>query len=162
MLFRSGVPDHVLLKPGKLTEEERRQMETHATLGAETLRAVNAQHPGNAFIHMGIEIAESHHEKWDGSGYPNRLKGDAIPLSARIAALADVYDALTSRRCYKEAFSHEKAREILLAESGHHFDPRMVEAFCQIEHEFRATRTYYYEQPELTDSLHNDRKQQNG
>jgi putative two-component system response regulator len=141
-----GVPDHVLLKPGSLTEEERKAMETHSLIGAETLRAVNTQHPGNAFIHMGIEIAESHHEKWDGSGYPHRLKEDAIPLSARIAALADVYDALTSKRCYKEAFSHEKAKEILQAESGRHFDPRMVEVFCQIEQEFRATRTYYHEE----------------
>jgi putative two-component system response regulator len=141
-----GVPDYVLLKPGKLTGEERGLMEAHSLLGAETLRAVDAQHPGNAFIHMGIEIAESHHEKWDGSGYPHRLAGDAIPLSARIIALADVYDALTSKRCYKEAFSHEKASEILQAESGRHFDPRMVEVFCQIEQEFRAIRTDYYEE----------------
>lgn len=141
-----GVPDQVLLKPGKLTGEERQLMETHSTAGADTLRAVNVQHPGNAFIRMGIEIAESHHEKWDGSGYPQGLKGDDIPLSARIAALADVYDALTSKRCYKEAFSHEKAREILQTESGRHFDPRIVEVFCQIEQEFQATRTYYYEE----------------
>lgn len=141
-----GVPDHILLKPGKLTEEERRLMETHSIVGAKTLRAVNDEHPGNAFIRMGIEIAESHHEKWDGSGYPHKLNGDAIPLAARIIALADVYDALTSKRCYKEAFSHEKAAEIIRSESGRHFDPRMVEVFCQIGQEFKAIQEYHYEE----------------
>src|SRR5690606_35755269 len=104
-----GVPDMVLQKPGKLTDEEWKLMRTHALLGAETLRAVNAQHPGNSFIQMGIEIAESHHEKWDGSGYPYGLAGESIPLAARILALGDVYDALTSKRCYKDPMSHEKA-----------------------------------------------------
>ncbi len=143
-----GVPDHILLKPGRLTDEERKAMEIHSLIGAETLRAVNAQHPGNAFIHMGIEIAESHHEKWDGSGYPHRLKGDAIPLSARIIALADVYDALTSKRCYKEAFSHEKSGDIILAENGRHFDPRVVEAFGKVAHEFKEIRAFYVEKEE--------------
>jgi putative two-component system response regulator len=136
-----GVPDHVLLKNGKLTPEEWEAMKTHTVVGAETLRAVNAQHPGNSFIHMGIEIAESHHEKWNGSGYPHNLKGASIPLSARIAALADVYDALTSKRCYKEAMSHEKAREIILAERGQHFDPLIVDAYSEIELEFRSILT---------------------
>ncbi|MCE5180680.1 MAG: response regulator [Betaproteobacteria bacterium] len=143
-----GVPDHVLLKPGKLTDEERTLMETHSTVGAETLRAVNDQHPGNAFVSMGIDIAESHHEKWDGSGYPQKLSGDAIPLSARIVALADVYDALTSKRCYKDAFSHEKAVGIIQSENGRHFDPRLVEAFCLIEQEFKAIQTFHYEEGE--------------
>ena len=143
-----GVADHILLKPGRLSEEERKVMEIHPLIGAETLRAVNAQHPGNAFVHMGIEIAESHHEKWDGSGYPQRLEGEAIPLSARIIALADVYDALTSKRCYKEAFSHEKSVAIIQSERGRHFDPRVVEVFGNVEQEFRAIRAFYHEQEE--------------
>ncbi len=143
-----GVPDHVLLKPGRLTDEERELMKTHTIVGAETLRAVNAQHPGNAFIHMGIEIAESHHEKWDGSGYPYGLEGNAIPLAARIAALADVYDALTSKRCYKDASSHQQASEIIFAERGRHFDPAVVDAFAISEHEFRKIRADYHEQHE--------------
>lgn len=141
-----GVPDHILQKPGKLTAEEFAAMKTHSLIGAQTLRAVDSQHPGNAFVAMGIEIAESHHEKWNGSGYPHALKGEAIPLPARIAALADVYDALTSKRCYKEAMPHEKATEILLAESGQHFDPRIIEAYSAIEREFRAVRTFYHEE----------------
>lgn len=141
-----GVPDHILQKPGRLTDEERETMKTHTTVGAETLRAVNALHPGNAFIRMGIEIAEGHHEKWDGSGYPRGLKGEDNPLSARIAALADVYDALTSKRCYKEADNHENATGIILAERGRHFDPAVADAFAEVEHEFRKIRTFYHEQ----------------
>jgi len=126
----------VLLKPGKLTDQEWEVMRTHTLIGAGTLRAVSDKHPGNAFLRIGIEIAESHHEKWDGSGYPYGLTGDAIPLSARILAMADVYDALTSERCYKEAFSHEKSREIIVEGSGKHFDPRVVEAFLNCEDQF--------------------------
>jgi len=131
-----GIPDSVLLKPGKLTDQEWEVMRTHTLIGAGTLRAVSDKHPGNAFLRIGIEIAESHHEKWDGSGYPYGLTGDAIPLSARILAMADVYDALTSERCYKEAFSHEKSREIIVEGSGKHFDPRVVEAFLNCEDQF--------------------------
>jgi len=131
-----GIPDNVLLKPGKLTDNEWEIMRTHTIIGANTLRAVIDKHPGNAFIRMGIEIAESHHEKWDGSGYPFGLKGDAIPLAARILAMADVYDALTSVRCYKEAFSHEKSREIIVQGAETHFDPRIVEAFLNCEDQF--------------------------
>ncbi|MDA8230597.1 MAG: response regulator [Magnetospirillum sp.] len=140
-----GVPDHVLQKPGKLTDDEWNAMKTHAVIGAETLRAVDAQHPGNAFIRMGIEIAEGHHEKWDGSGYPHGLAGEAIRLSARIVALGDVYDALTSKRCYKSAFSHEKATDIILSSSGSHFDPDIVRVFLRREAEFRKIRLTYQE-----------------
>lgn len=140
-----GVPDMVLQKPGKLTDEEWKLMRTHALLGAETLRAVNAQHPGNSFIQMGIEIAESHHEKWDGSGYPYGLAGNDIPLAARILALGDVYDALTSKRCYKDPMSHEKAAEIILSDRGRHFDPDIVDAFMRVEHEFITIRAVYQE-----------------
>jgi putative two-component system response regulator len=133
-----GIPDHVLRKPGRLTEDEFEVMKTHTTLGAATLRAVDAEYPGNGFIQMGIEIVESHHEKWDGSGYPHGLAGESIPLSARIMALADVYDALRSKRCYKERFSHEKSRGIILEQRGRHFDPDLVDCFLRREAEFEA------------------------
>ncbi len=138
-----GVPDEVLLKPGKLDAQEWTLMKTHTTIGAETLRAVHAQHPGNDFIEMGIDIAQSHHEKWDGSGYPNGLVGEDIPLAARILPLGDVYDALTSRRCYKEAYTHQKSRNIIHEGSGNHFDPMVVEAFLETEDEFIRIREYF-------------------
>lgn len=135
-----GVDDSVLLKPGELTAEEWVQMRKHPIIGAETLREVDCQHPGNTFIRMGIEIAESHHEKWDGSGYPYGLAGEVIPLSARILALGDVYDALTSKRCYKEAFSHDKSIDIILRGNEKHFDPDVVDAFKETESEFMRIR----------------------
>ncbi|MGE4345468.1 MAG: HD domain-containing phosphohydrolase [Geoalkalibacter sp.] len=135
-----GIPDNILLKPGKLTPEEFEIMKTHTTIGANTLQAVRARYPKNAFINMGIAIARSHHEKWDGSGYPDGLSGEDIPLSARIMALADVYDALRSKRPYKEAFSREKARTIIEEGAGTHFDPVVVEAFLALEPEFSAIR----------------------
>jgi putative two-component system response regulator len=135
-----GVPDRILQKPGNLSEEEFALMKTHTTIGATTLRNVDERHPGNAFIRMGIEIAESHHEKWNGSGYPRALSGDAIPLTGRILALADVYDALTSKRCYKDAFSHDKSKEIILSGRGAHFDPDVVDAFLASEREFMSVR----------------------
>lgn len=136
-----GIDDNVLLKPGKLTGEEWVLMKRHPIIGAETLREVDRQHPGNAFIRTGIEIAESHHEKWDGSGYPYGLKGEAIPLVARILALGDVYDALTSKRCYKDAFSHAKSRSIIEQGRGSHFDPDVVLAFLEMEDEFKRIRS---------------------
>ncbi|MBI1422426.1 MAG: response regulator [Gammaproteobacteria bacterium] len=131
-----GIPDNVLLKPGKLSESEWEVMRTHTIIGANTLRAVYEKHPDNAYIKMGIEIAESHHEKWDGSGYPHGLKGEEIPLSARILAVADVYDALTSVRCYKTAYTHEQSRQMIVEGSGKHFDPEVVEAFLNCETRF--------------------------
>ncbi len=104
---------------------------------------MHEQYPKNAFIQIGIEIAQSHHEKWDGSGYPHALKGNDIPVSARILALGDVYDALTSKRCYKDAFSHEKSRDIILEGSGNHFDPDVVAAFLRTESEFCNIRKSY-------------------
>jgi len=135
-----GVPDAILTKPGKLTDEDWVIMKTHPLIGAETLREVDREHPGNSFIKIGIEIAEAHHEKWDGSGYPHGLKGEAIPLPARILALGDVFDALSSRRCYKEAFPNEKVVEIILAGSGQHFDPDVVDAFLEVQDEFVRVR----------------------
>jgi len=135
-----GIPDAILLKPGKLTPEEFEIMKTHTTIGADTLQAVRTRYPKNAFINMGIALTRSHHEKWDGSGYPDGLAGEDIPLSARIMALADVYDALRSKRPYKEAFSQEKARAIIEEGAGRHFDPVVVEAFLTLEAEFNEIR----------------------
>jgi len=138
-----GIVDSVLLKPGKLTAEEWVVMKTHPIIGAATLREVDRQHPGNSLIRMGIDIAESHHERWDGTGYPYGLKNTEIPLVARILALGDVYDALTSKRCYKEAFDHEKSRAIVVENQGTLFDPEVVEAFLVTEDEFKRVREYY-------------------
>ncbi|MBZ5565341.1 MAG: response regulator [Acidobacteriia bacterium] len=135
-----AIPDSILLKPGRLSPEEFEIMKTHSTLGARTLEAVRAKYPRNAFINMGIAIARSHHEKWDGSGYPNGLAGEDIPLAARIVAVADYYDAVRFKRCYKAAATHEEACEILLAGSGAHFSPRIVEAFRELAREFREVR----------------------
>jgi putative two-component system response regulator len=131
-----AVADNVLLKPGKLTPEEFEIMKTHSAIGAATMEAVYRKYPKNTFINMGISIARSHHERWDGAGYPDGLKGDGIPLSARIMAIADVYDALRSRRCYKEPLSREKSREIIGSGRGTHFDPVLVNAFLSMEEKF--------------------------
>lgn len=138
-----GIPDRILQKPGKLTKDEFGIMKTHTTIGAETLREVSEKHPGNSFLRIGIEIAESHHEKWDGTGYPHGLSGEKIPIAGRILALGDVFDALTSRRCYKEPFSHDKSRDIVIAGSGKHFDPDVVNAFLSTEDQFTAIRERY-------------------
>ncbi len=125
-----AVPDAVLNKPGQLTAEEKLLMQTHTTVGAETLAEVSARYAfATGFFATAVEIARSHHERWDGSGYPDRLSGEAIPLSARLVALADVYDALRSRRVYKPALSHHLAVEQMLERSPGHFDPGLLEAF---------------------------------
>lgn len=131
-----GIRDAILLKPGKLTPEEFEEMKQHTTIGANTLREVYQKYPNNYFIAIGIEVAQSHHEKWDGSGYPNGINGEEIPLSARIMTLADVYDALRSKRVYKDAFSHEKSREIIFEGRGKHFDPLIIDVFLENEQEF--------------------------
>lgn len=131
-----GIADSILLKPGKLTSEEFEIMKTHAMIGANTLQTVSNKYPKNAFVNMGIAIASAHHEKWDGSGYPDGLAGEDIPLAGRIMALADVYDALRSKRPYKDPFTHEKSCRIILEGKGKHFDPVVVEAFQQVEARF--------------------------
>lgn len=136
-----GTPDAILLKPGKLTTAQFSEMKKHCTLGANTLSAVLERHPANQFLRMGIDVARSHHERWDGTGYPDGLAGVRIPLSARIVALADFYDALTSRRCYRSAFSHDETTEMIHQGDGAHFDPDVVSAFRSQEAEFRAIRT---------------------
>ena len=133
-----GIPDRILLKPEKLTPEEFEIMKTHAALGAGTLERVLEEYPGNGLVKMGITLTRYHHEKWDGSGYPDGLSGEDIPLGGRIMALADVYDALRSNRPYKEAFSHEKSVGIILSGKGSHFDPAVVDAFEACAAEFAA------------------------
>ncbi len=141
-----GIPDSVLLKPGRLTAEEFDIMKTHAMIGARTLDAALHEYPGATFLQMARDIAASHHERFDGSGYPDRLRGTDIPLCGRIVALADVYDALTSKRVYKDAFGHDHARNVILEESGRHFDPSVVEAFLQCESQFIDIHRQFAEQ----------------
>jgi len=135
-----GIPDSILLKPGKLTRDEFEIMKTHTTIGASTLQAVRTKYPKNAFINMGIALTRSHHEKWDGSGYPDGLTGEDIPLSGRIMAIVDVYDALRSKRPYKKPFSHEKSCRIIEEGAGSQFDPAIVETFTNIKSEFAMAR----------------------
>lgn len=135
-----GIPDAVLLKPGKLDEREFAIMKTHAQIGAQTLDAALERFPNAKFLRMARQIAASHHEKYDGSGYPLGLSGDAIPLCGRIVALADVYDALTTRRVYKSAISHDQARSVIVRESGSHFDPDVVAAFLSCEAQISKIR----------------------
>lgn len=134
-----GIPDRILLKPGKLTEEEFEVMKTHTLIGAETLSAAVGDNP-DSFYAFARDIVLTHHERFDGNGYPNGLKGEAIPLCGRIVAVADVYDALTTARVYKSAFTHEKAREIILSENGKAFDPVVVDAFISCEERFLEVR----------------------
>jgi len=135
-----AIPDHILLKPGKLTPEEFVVMKSHAEIGANTLRSIDSAHHDNAFLQMGIDIAGAHHERWDGAGYPRGLSGQDIPLAARIMAVADVYDALRSDRCYKKAIPHAEVVEIIRASRGTHFDPVVVDAFVELEREFDQIR----------------------
>ncbi|MGE0875456.1 MAG: two-component system response regulator [Burkholderiales bacterium] len=134
-----GIPDHVLLKPGKLTPEEFELMKTHTTLGRDAIMAAEKLiGVEDSFLRLAREIAYGHQEKWDGSGYPQGLAGEAIPVSARLMAVADVYDALISRRVYKEAFPHPDAVAIIAEGRGRHFDPDVADAFLALADEFRA------------------------
>ncbi|WP_143698115.1 HD domain-containing phosphohydrolase [Vibrio sp. qd031] len=131
-----GVPDSVLLKPGKLTADEFETMKLHPVIGAKALSIAESQMGSSSFLHVAKEISLTHHEKWDGSGYPYGLTGEEIPLSGRLMALADVYDALISKRVYKPAFSHQKALAIIVEGRGTHFDPDVVDSFLKIGAEF--------------------------
>ncbi len=135
-----GIPDSILLKRGKLTAGEWEIMKTHAEIGAETLRSVIRVESAPSYLEMGLDITLCHHEKWDGSGYPAGLSGPAIPLAARILALADVYDALTTVRPYKRAWTHEEALAQIEESRGGHFDPDVVEAFLDRAEEFDEVR----------------------
>jgi len=142
-----AMPDAILLNPRRLTYEEFELMKTHTLQGARTLAAAMQQFPNAEFLRMAHDIALCHHERFDGTGYPRGLVGDEIPLSARIVALADVYDALICKRVYKNALSHEAARAIIVSQTGSHFDPQVVDAFLRIEDEFCKIRTHYGELP---------------
>jgi putative two-component system response regulator len=146
-----GIPDRILLKPGRLTEDEFEQMKTHARLGsdalARALHKVTQMHASGGggeepesvrFLQMAQVIAQGHHERWDGLGYPDALAGDRIPLAARLMALADVYDALTTARVYKDAWTPQATADYIERESGRHFDPRLVQAFRAVRAQFEA------------------------
>jgi adenylate cyclase len=146
-----GIPDRILGKPGKLSDEEFEVMKTHTVIGGETIKKSEKMLGGEIeipYLTYAYNMAISHHEQWDGSGYPYGLEGDAIPLSGRLMALADVYDALISRRVYKPAYSHESARQIIIEERGRHFDPDVVDAFLEEEETFKRIAR------ELADSEH--------
>lgn len=134
-----GIPDRILLKPGKLTFEEFEVMKTHTTLGRDAIQSAE-EHLGMKveFLNLAKEIAYGHQEKWDGSGYPQGAAGEAIPVGARLMAVADVYDALISRRVYKEGMPHEKAAAIIVQGRGQHFDPDIVDAFVAVQDQFQA------------------------
>ena len=146
-----GIPDEILLKPGKLTEDEFERIKEHPVIGAETLRGAIERSPEACFLRMAHDITRYHHEKFDGSGYPDGLAGTDIPLSARIVALADVYDALTTHRVYKDAFSHEKAEQIIVDGRGSHFDPSVVDAFLQVREVFQQIRKRFDDGAVLAD-----------
>ncbi|MGV1099531.1 HD-GYP domain-containing protein [Thiovibrio sp. JS02] len=137
-----GVPDSILHKPGRLSREEFELMRGHVRLGGDLLREIYEE-TGAPFLLLAHEIAMYHHERWDGSGYPDGLAGERIPLPARIMALADVVDALISKRCYKDALSFVETRAIILAERGRHFDPRLVDAFFRQEKQWQAVVEKY-------------------
>ena len=132
-----SISDTILLKPGLLTPEEMIIVRSHAELGAKSLIELYNMNEHNEFLEMAIDIAHYHHEKWNGKGYPEGLSGTDIPLAARIMSIVDVYDALTSNRCYKTAYSHEKSMEIINEESGKSFDPDIIEVFNKIQKQLK-------------------------
>jgi putative two-component system response regulator len=138
-----GIPDAVLLKPARLSDREFEIMKGHTLIGAETIDAVLRVSPGAEFLKMARDIALTHHEQWTGGGYPRGLRGDTIPLSGRIVAIADVYDALTSKRIYKGAYPHEIARGIIADGAATHFDPRLVDVFFGLEPHVQAIYDRY-------------------
>ena len=145
-----GIPDSILLKAGKLTTEEFEIMKEHTTIGRDAiLAAERLLDSPTTFLHIASEIAWSHHERWDGTGYPQGISGNDIPFPGRLMAVVDVYDALVSKRIYKPAMTHESAREIITQGSGTHFDPRIVEGFLAIADEFPAIARRFSEEHEL-------------
>ena len=159
-----GIPDRILLKPGRFEPHEFEIMKTHTTLGRDAIEhAEQTLGTPVPFLSMAKEIAYSHQEKWDGSGYPQGLAGEDIPLCARLMAVADVYDALISRRVYKEGMPHEKAVQIMIDGRGSHFDPDLIDAFIELQEEFRAIAKRFHdtdmdmsEKKELMDRLLGD------
>ena len=138
-----GIPDAVLLKPTRLTGAEFELMKTHARIGGDTLGAALREFPNSSFLRMARNIALTHHERYDGAGYPDRLAGNQIPLSGRVVALADVYDALTSKRVYKESMPHAEAAKIIRSERGKQFDPVLMDVFEANEAEFERIQEQF-------------------
>jgi len=138
-----GVSDRILLKPGRLTDQEFEEMKRHTLYGRDTILAAEKKLGDTSFLRVAREIAYTHHERWDGSGYPEGLKGEQIPVPGRLMALADSYDALTSKRVYKPQIPHEKAVEIIIEEKGSHFDPEVVDAFLEVKENFREIALKY-------------------
>jgi HD-GYP domain-containing protein (c-di-GMP phosphodiesterase class II) len=138
-----GISDSILLKPGTLDPEERSAMERHAVIGGQCLREIELKLGSSNYLEMAREIAFHHHERWDGKGYPDGLQGKEIPLAARIVAIADVYDALSTRRVYKEAFPHQECVEIISEQAGGQFDPALVEVFLRIQEEYEEIALRY-------------------
>lgn len=149
-----GIPDRILLKPGRLEPEEMAIMKTHTTLGWEALdHAEKTLGTDVAFLRLAKEIALSHHEQWDGQGYPEGLRGDAIPVSARLMAVADVYDALISNRVYKKGMPPAQAAKIVREGRGSHFDPDVVDAFIALQDQFEAIAQRFNDQGQMQDSM---------
>jgi len=132
-----GISDMILNKSGKLTGDEYKSIQSHCEIGEQVINRIIEKTDNDVFLHHAKRFAAYHHEKWDGTGYPRKLSGEEIPLEGRIMAIADVYDALVSKRSYKDAFSHEQAVEIIKNDSGKHFDPKIVEAFINAAEDFR-------------------------
>lgn len=143
-----GIPDSILRKPGKLDETEWVEMKKHTEYGHDALRIAEERLGSSSFLRIAREIALNHHEKWDGSGYPQGISGEEIPLSGRLMAIADVYDALITKRVYKEAFSHEKAVAIIAEGKGTHFDPRLVEVFLERIEDFKSITAEFADESE--------------
>ncbi|MEM9413106.1 MAG: HD domain-containing phosphohydrolase, partial [Planctomycetota bacterium] len=139
-----GIPDSILLKPGRLTTHERNIMEKHTLIGGECLEAISDKLGDNDFLEMAKEVAYWHHEQWDGEGYPHRLREFEIPIAARIVAVADVYDALTSQRPYKRGLNHTESRAIIIGGSGQKFDPEIIAAFLRHEEEFQKIAAQFH------------------
>ena len=147
------MPDHILLKPGRLTTEEFEEMKRHTEYGRDAILSVQKKLGQMPFLRIAEDIVYTHHEKWDGSGYPRGLKGQEIPVCGRIMALADVYDALISRRVYKTPYTHSKALDIILDGAGTHFDPNMVAIFAEFAAGFRQVALFNAESDEQREAL---------
>jgi len=141
-----SIPDSILLKPDRLTDDEFAEMKSHTTRGRDALAAAERKLGGNSFLRLAREIAYGHHERWDGKGYPQGIEGENIPLPARLMALADVYDALTSRRVYKPALPHEEVVHLIRQGRGGQFDPDVVDTFLHIQEEFLAIAERFQDQ----------------
>lgn len=148
-----GVRDNILLKPGKFTEDEFEEMKRHTTYGMDALKMSSTKLGDNSFLRIAQEMACTHHERWDGTGYPQGLKGEEIPIAGRLMALADIYDALISKRIYKPSLPHRKAVEIIKDLKSLVFDPAVVDAFLELEDEFRRSAFEFADSAEERESL---------